>query len=74
MVVDTGLVMLVQWPRYGFTGFFYGLTKAANRCNDGDDDDESGDEATTEVDPSRRQRKGMPDILSILETRFEVKY
>ena len=40
----------------------------------GDDDDESGDEATTVVDPSRRQRKGMPDILSILETRFEVKY
>ena len=35
MVVDTGLVMLVQWPRYGFTGFFYGLLSlnSASRYN-----------------------------------------
>ena len=40
MVVDTGLVMLVQWPRYGFTGFFYGLlsSNSASRYN-GDRDD-----------------------------------
>ena len=44
MVVDTGLVMLVQWPRYGFTGFFYGLLSlnSASRCN-GDKDDSDND-------------------------------
>ena len=42
LAMDTGLVV-VQWPRYGFTGFFYGLTKAANRCNDGDDDEDDDD-------------------------------
>ena len=42
LAMDTGLV-LVQWLRYGFTGFFYGLPKSANRCNNGDDeDDDSG--------------------------------
>ena len=44
MVVDTGLVMLVQWPRYGFTGFFYGLlsSNSASRYN-GDRDDSDND-------------------------------
>ena len=44
MVVDIGLVMLVQWPRYGFTGFFYGLLSlnSASRCN-GDKDDSDND-------------------------------
>ena len=44
MVVDTGLVMLVQWPRYGFTGFFYGLlsSNSASRYN-GDRDDSDSD-------------------------------
>ena len=44
MVVDTGLVTLVQWPRYGFTGFFYGLLSlnSASRCN-GDKDDSDND-------------------------------
>ena len=44
MVVDTGLVMLVQWPRYGFTGFFYGLLSlnSASRYN-GDRDDSYND-------------------------------
>ena len=44
MVVDTGLVMLVQWPRYGFTGFFYGLLSlnSASRYN-GDRDDSDND-------------------------------
>ena len=44
MVVDTGLVMLVQWPRYGFTGFFYGplSSNSASRYN-GDRDDSYND-------------------------------
>ena len=41
MMMMTLLVVLVEWPRYGFTGFFYDLPKSArvskHRCNNNDD-------------------------------------